>query len=419
MTTPITRPLAQYAHSDVGVPKDSLVLADGSIWSHAATLGTRIKGGVFTIDAETVRTFVKNFTTGYRRKVPVDYDHAITNGAAGSGGPTPKAGDVLELKAVLSTADFSGDLQRTAEKIAAAMGRPLDDPRNLGLWMRWRPTARALQMLTAGEYSELSIAFDMEYPHNETGESQGPTLLAVALTNLPFLDDMLSTLVAAALGGDSSPAAPAPTHKEQHMTTPNNVRLLTAVAALSLGAAPSDEDQAITQLAALGPEIKQLRALRDGVLAESGETDIAKVPAKIKELRAENQRYATEAKDAKARELAVTVDATMKKFEKRFRSVPERKMYERNLTAELTAGTKLEETETHKLLSALKDSDVTGQFSAGDSGDAPADDVKLDTTARELMNSDPDLKALAQTDRTDAYIRALKQARRELAIKTA
>jgi hypothetical protein len=36
--------------------RESLVLPDSTIWSHAATLGTRFKGDAFTIDAASLRT---------------------------------------------------------------------------------------------------------------------------------------------------------------------------------------------------------------------------------------------------------------------------------------------------------------------------------------------------------------------------
>jgi hypothetical protein len=49
------RPLQHY---EFAIASDSLVAADGTIWSHAATLGTRFKGDTFTIDRPTVENFV-------------------------------------------------------------------------------------------------------------------------------------------------------------------------------------------------------------------------------------------------------------------------------------------------------------------------------------------------------------------------
>jgi hypothetical protein len=102
-------------HYEFSVPSDSLVMADGTIWSHAATLGTRFKGDAFSIDRDVVENFVKVFTSGYPRKVPVDYEHASTTDdpevrKLRAKGEVPKAGDVAELRGVFSAADFTGDL---------------------------------------------------------------------------------------------------------------------------------------------------------------------------------------------------------------------------------------------------------------------------------------------------------------------
>jgi phage I-like protein len=70
--------------------------------------------------------------------------------------------------------------------------------------MRWKPTARALAAIKAGEYTELSIAFDEDIPNNVDGEGQGFGLWAVALSTRPFLDDMLP--VAASRDTDPPPA---------------------------------------------------------------------------------------------------------------------------------------------------------------------------------------------------------------------
>jgi hypothetical protein len=52
------------------------VLSDGTLWTHAATLGTRYKQGFFTIDKATIENFIKVFKTGYPQKVCVDYEHS-------------------------------------------------------------------------------------------------------------------------------------------------------------------------------------------------------------------------------------------------------------------------------------------------------------------------------------------------------
>ncbi|HEX5409193.1 MAG TPA: phage protease [Gemmatimonadaceae bacterium] len=164
--------------------------ADGSIWSHAATFGDYVYGGeTMAITPATVRNFLRVFASGYPQKVPVDYEHdtARLTGDAKQPGAIPKAGDILELAAVERPADLNPAMQLQVEKA----GRAVDDPRNLGLWVRWRPTPRALQLLHGREYSEMSITWYEDYPHNQTGAAQGPTIVSVALTNTPFLDGMV------------------------------------------------------------------------------------------------------------------------------------------------------------------------------------------------------------------------------------
>lgn len=405
MTTEFTR----YALSEDGVQSDSIVLADGSLWSHAATLGTYVKGGTFTIDRSTVESLVKNF-----RKAPVDYEHGTVNGATRSGNPVPRAGDVLELRGVFSAADFAGDLKAAAEKLAAKAGRALSDERNLGLWMRWRPTARALAFIKAGEYSELSIAFDEEFVNNR-GEEQGPTLLSVALTNMPFLDEMLPV----AASRDAHPERHR-TPREEHMSTPN-ARLLTAVAAVAaLAAPPADDEQAIQQLNAATPDIQRFRTFARDVGTELGEVEAPKAVEKIRALKTENAEFKRQAEEAKKAQIKLSVETAIKQHEKRIPNAKLRALFTRELTRELEAGVALDKTETLATLKELPADAHQSQSSSGDSGESPADDVKLDRKAKELMNSDEEVKALkASQGFSTAFQLALSKAATALGIKGA
>jgi hypothetical protein len=371
------RPLQHY---EFAIASDSLVAADGTIWSHAATLGTRFKGDTFTIDRPTVENFVTVFTSGYPKKVPVDYEHASTTDdpevrKLRAQGLVPKAGDVVELRGVFSSDDFTGDLKSAAEKLSAQASRPLDDPRNLGLWMRWKPTSRALNAIKAGEYTELSIAFDEDLPRNTDGAGQGPGLWAVALLNTPFLDD--------------KPV--------------------------------STEDEAIAELTAHQTEMTELRALvpfRDVIVAEfSNEKDAAKIVGTIRELRASVAAADLAAKDAKTKELKATVDATMEKHKAKL-TAPLRSLMAGQLTTELAAGKKLDETDTVKALESMKTLGIFTQDAAGDIGGAATDDdVKIDVRANELLDTDPRLKALAaRSGRHEAYKEAVVQAGREILV---
>jgi phage I-like protein len=411
------RPLQHY---EFAIASDSLVAADGTIWSHAATLGTRFKGDTFTIDRPTVENFVTVFTSGYPKKVPVDYEHASTTDdpevrKLRAQGLVPKAGDVVELRGVFSSDDFTGDLKSAAEKLSAQASRPLDDPRNLGLWMRWKPTSRALNAIKAGEYTELSIAFDEDLPRNTDGAGQGPGLWAVALLNTPFLDDMLP--VAAGRDSDTPPGGRSATLTPER---PMNAKLIALVAAVR-GKPVSTEDEAIAELTAHQTEMTELRALvpfRDVIVAEfSNEKDAAKIVGTIRELRASVAAADLAAKDAKTKELKATVDATMEKHKAKL-TVPLRSLMAGQLTTELAAGKKLDETDTVKALESMKTLGIFTQDAAGDIGGAATDDdVKIDVRANELLDTDPRLKALAaRSGRHEAYKEAVVQAGREILV---
>jgi phage I-like protein len=393
----------------ISLTTDSLVAADGTIWSHAATLGTRFKGSEFTIDRATIENFVRVFTSGYPQKIPVDYEHGTTNGATTRGQPVPKAGDVLELRGVFAASDFAGELRTAAEKLAAKADRSLDDPKNFGLWMRWRPTKRALGMIQEGEYSELSIAFDEDFADNTTGKGQGPTLLAVALTNLPFLDDMLPVAASRDLGG--SPAVIG-----QKEFTMSKVTMLAAAAAL-FGKPVVDEEQAVTELTALQTELPKLRSYAADVGAELGETDPAKAVEKVKQLKASVTQYESAAAEAKKAATKAVVDSTLKEHESKF--VPAmRPMLERELTREITEGKAAKDTDVVKALSAAPKLGITERATGADDGSSSAnttDDVKLDAAAKELMQSDAEVKELYQSrGHSAAFSLALEKASAKL-----
>jgi hypothetical protein len=404
------------------VSSDSLVLGDGTLWSHAATLGTRFKGTEFTIDQSCVENFVKVFSSGYPQKIPVDYDHGSTTPDPDIKklrvqGQVPKAGDVVELRGVFSADAFTGELKAAAEKLSTQAGRSLDDARNLGLWMRWKPTARALQAIKAGEYTELSIAFDDDLPHNVDGSGQGPGLWAVALLNTPFLDDMLP--VAASRSTDIPPA------RERSASPERSSMKLTAlsVAAALLGRAITSEDEALQELNNLGPQLKEFgtfREFREIVGAEfNGEKDPAKVVTAIRGVRTELKAAQDAAIESKKLGIKTTVETTIKAYESAIGTVALRAMLTRELTRELEAGVELEKTETMKTLKELSPSIRFEQSAGPDIGGAATDDdEKLDARAKELLEKDPQLKALASRDWSAAYKQASAKALRELQTKT-
>jgi len=332
---------------------ESVVRADGTLWSHAATLGIRIKNTTFTINRSTVENFVRVFTAGYPQKVPVDYDHGTTNGATDSGQPVPKAGDVREMKGVYETKDFTGDLLEAATKLAQKAGRSIDDPRNLGLWVRWHPTPRALRMISDREYSEMSITFFDNLPHNVTEEAQGPTIVAIALTNLPFLDDMLPVAASRNREGDRGRETTSPTKEETRMN-----KFFNALSA-AFGKPVGTEDEAESALATTLKqrddqivELRQHKSYSDVVAAEIGETDPVKAVASIRELKQKATTAETVSATATQTANETARDAILAKHEKKL-TVPLKAYFGEQLMVELKAGKKAGATETEKALTAL------------------------------------------------------------------
>jgi phage I-like protein len=410
------RPLRHYEST---IATESLVSSDGTIWSHAATLGTRFKGDSFTIDQSVVQNFVKVFTSGYPKKVPVDYEHASTTDdpevrKLRAQGMVPKAGDVVELRGVFSPNEFGGDLKTAAEKLSAQANRPLDDPRNLGLWMRWKPTQRALAAIKAGEYTELSIAFDDDLPHNTDGNGQGPGLWAVALLNTPFLDDMLPV---AASRDPHQASGTRPDAEHSHETPLMNQKLISLVAALR-SKSVATEDEAITELTALQADLQRATAnttFRESIVAEFGnEADASKIIGTVRELRAKVASAEQAAKEAKAKELKASVDAALDRHKNKL-TVLDRDIYAEKLTAELESGVKLEDTKVVKALEAKKELSIFTQSSSGDAGAAGTDDDdKLEALAQQLLREDPVLLNKAKGDHYGAYMQALEKANRQL-----
>jgi hypothetical protein len=411
----------RHAFNALSLSTDSVILGDGTLWSHAATLGTRTKDDEFTIDEGTVQNFVRVFATGYPQKVPVDYEHASTSmdpevRRLRAKGEVPKAGDVKELRAVLSATDFAGDLKTAAEKLCQQAGRQLDDPRNLGLWMRWKPTAKALQRIQAGEMTELSITFDENWPDNVKGEGQGPTILAVALTNLPFLDDMLpvaASRTASPSDHGRSPAAPGA--REERMTKITMLAALTALVAKPV----ESEEQGVTELSTLGTELQGLRQYASVVQAELGERDPVKAATQIRELKAAKQKAESEAAAARTAKLTTDVESALKKYESRLTG-PLKELMGAQLRTELEAGAELAKTKTLAALESMPELGLFGRASGGDvGGDASADmDTRLDQVARGLLESDPQLKALSQKEWGAAYDQACDRAAKQIGYKS-
>jgi hypothetical protein len=96
-------------------------------------------------------------------------------------------------------------------------------------------------------------------------------------------------------------------------------------------------------------------------------------------------------------------------------TVPLRALMAAQLTTELGAGKKLEETDTVKALESMTSLGIFTQESSGDAGAAGTeDDDKLEAMAQELLREDPILRAKAAGDHYGAYMQALEKANRQL-----
>ena len=115
--------------------------------------------GEFALTADTIDSFIANFD---KRGTPLkfDYEHDTHSGTSG---PKPASGHVLELSR-----------------------RDGDNGAQLWAFVEW--TAKAAQMIRDDEYNFCSPVFIDEFKDPVTGEQQGPTLLSIGLTDIPFLD---------------------------------------------------------------------------------------------------------------------------------------------------------------------------------------------------------------------------------------
>ena len=115
--------------------------------------------GTIEITKNHLREFVKNFDEG-KRDVVVDYQHS-------SHSPDPDQAKAAGWVKELTLKNRGKELWGTVE---------------------W--TEKAAVHIRAGEYKHISPEFVLEYKEKENGNDVGATLLAVALTNRPFLEGM-------------------------------------------------------------------------------------------------------------------------------------------------------------------------------------------------------------------------------------
>jgi hypothetical protein len=269
-------------------------------------------------------------------------------------------------------------------------------------------------MVTAREYTELSIAFAHDMEHNVTGEGQGPAILSVALTNTPFLDDMLPVAASRSHGG--SRADPG----EEQREMPNATLLQRAAAFFGKAFASEEEVQVaaegeITTLRRENDTLKGFKSFSDVVSAEIGETDPVKATAKVRELKAVATTAKAEKEAETTRANGTAADAILLKHEKRL--TPQLKEHFKPLIlTELAAGVKPAETKTEKVIESLPANVSLGRSSSNDKGEnAPTDrDSLIAVRADAILEENAQLKKLAETDRSTAYKRAIMLAAKEI-----
>lgn len=415
MTTPDV--MLHTALADVlsGAVNDKLpnLRADGTLWSHAATLGSFMYGGTqpFTIDEAVLTSIVKNFARGYPQKVPVDYEHETQLAAKDRNGPPLSAGRIVEVQAVLTMEQLSPEMKRQLdaerdERQRIGLSR---DVNPLGLWIRWQPTSRALSMVKAREVTEMSVVIAWDHPHKNTGEGQGPTLLSVALTNTPFLDDMIS--VAASRSGGGTPADPA-----EERPTMNGNKLMLAVAALT-GKPAADEDIAVAQInervSALTADVEVGRKSRESLTlltAEIGVSDPTQAVLKVRELKGKVEKAESDAKAARLSAVKGAVAAFLKANEAKLGSVPMREHFDEQITAELLEKPELtvEQTKAGKLVASMAPAKNLGREAGADNGTNLTDDPDqfISVRANELLSSDAGIKEIAVQKGQNAALKA-------------
>ncbi len=114
--------------------------------------------GSFKITEEIIDKMIENYEAG-ERDVVVDYQHLSLDGGAD-------------------------------DAKAAGWTKKLVNKGKDGLWAVVEWTKKAADMIKEKEYRYISPEFHLNYPNKETKKKQGATLLAIALTNRPFLEGM-------------------------------------------------------------------------------------------------------------------------------------------------------------------------------------------------------------------------------------
>ncbi len=188
--------------------------------------------GRITLTEETVREMVANFEA--RRDA---------------------GGDLVPLVVDYQHQSLADDPERA---IAAGWVHELIDRGTGGLWAKVQWTERAALFIGNGEYRYISPEIAFDAVNKETGQPQGVTLLAVALTNRPFFEGMAPVVLCAEAADHAvwvEPAAGAPETPSRNAAAFSENRLRTLLG-LDEGA---DIPRALADLSAGAREAAELR----------------------------------------------------------------------------------------------------------------------------------------------------------------
>lgn len=218
--------------------------------------------GTIEITKAHLKEFVRNFEEG-KRDVVVDYQHS-------SHSPDPE------------------------EAIAGGWVKELTiKNRGKELWAKVEWTERASEKIRAGEYRYISPEFVLEYKDKESGKPVGATLLAVALTNRPFLEGM----------------APVELMEGKQATTFNEQSEVEETSTLSIGGANVNLD-IIREVLGLAEDVE----VTDEQIAEA----VEKLHTQNKELQTTNTELAETIKASEVR-----TEGTVRLSEEEFASLKE------------------------------------------------------------------------------------------------
>jgi phage I-like protein len=221
--------------------------------------------GDITFDEDFISSIVKNFADR-RTDMVVDYNH----GSLAENGP---------------------DTSKAAGWVKELINKGAD-----GLWAKVEWTEEAAGYIRKKEYRYISPEFSTDYYDKLTGESVGPALLAIALTNRPFLDMAPVELAA------KTARAPEFVFAFKGLEKPKkeNVMLKKVIDVLKLKEDAS-EDSVVAEIVALSERIKLVDSLTEDVKKKDAELETVKksltdADARIKGL--EDEKRAAKAKEA-------------------------------------------------------------------------------------------------------------------------